>query len=99
MVVARVILKKAQSYKIGGRRWLKDVPHTLKGSELAEYVNNGYFSVTFIKGSLEDLQEKAEKKATAVVKHHEKVKTKVVDEEDEEAVMPKKAVGLKKRKP
>ena len=87
MTTARVILKQAQTYSLGGRRFIKDVPQIVTGDEVDQFKNNGYFHVTMLKT--------AEKKAAEKLAREE-------DETDEEleeksSVKASKVKGLKKR--
>lgn len=87
MVIARVILKEARSYRQGGRRFIKDVPQTIKGEEVTQYQNNGYFSVTILKGKVEEPAPSS------------KAKVEPLDDDDDldEAPSKKSGSGLKKR--
>ena len=58
-MVARVVLKKAKTYSLGGRRFIKDVPQTIKGEEnIVEYQNNAYFHVAILDGKAKKKQAK-----------------------------------------
>ena len=51
-MAARVVLRKARTYQLGGRRWIKDVPGIVKGEELIkQYQENAYFHVSVLGGS------------------------------------------------
>lgn len=93
MLVARVILKEARSYRHGGRRFIKDVPQTIKGDEVKEYLHNGFFSVTVLKGK-EELEQpsSSSKPKEAPVKS-----SKDDDEDDDDKPAKKSSAGLKKR--
>lgn len=86
MVVARVILKEARSYRQGGRRFIKDVPQTIKGDDVRQYLDNGYFHVSILKGK-EELTPSVSSKAKAAP---------VEDDEDDEPAK-KSSGGLKKK--
>lgn len=46
MSTARVVLRGAQTYKLGGLSWLKDNPKTIKGEDkIRAFEQNGYFHV------------------------------------------------------
>lgn len=67
-LVARVVLREAKTYNISGRRWIKDVPGVVRGSEAIQtYQDNGYFHVTVLKsGTKEAVEEPAAEKAAPV---------------------------------
>lgn len=89
MVVARVILKGARSYRVGDRRFIKDVPQVIKGAEVAQYEQNGYFHVAVMKGASKvELDEDSADEAPAAKKA---VSPKAA------ALKTKATVGLKKR--
>ena len=49
-MVARVVLRKAMTYSLGGKRWIKDVPGIVKGESKIEVMKaNGYFHVHVLK--------------------------------------------------
>jgi hypothetical protein len=52
MMTARVVLKKAKSYKFEGKRYFQDVPQTVHGEdEIKLFQENGFFNVTVLKGA------------------------------------------------
>lgn len=62
MTTARVVLKGARTYSLGGRRWIQDVPQIVHGEdEVKSFKENGYFHVTMLK---KDAVKAAEKKAS-----------------------------------
>lgn len=65
---ARVTLVGAETYKLAGRKFIKDLPKVIKGSELIkQYRDCGYFSVS-------DLAPKMKKiSASSVEKKNKKV--------------------------
>jgi len=83
--VARVILKKCRTYRVGDRRFIKDVPQVIKGDEVDEYKDNGYFHVVMMKAKPAD--KVAEKKLAA-----ERV---LEDDEVEHVAPPKKKLAAK----
>lgn len=92
MVVARVILKGARSYRVGDRRFIKDVPQVIKGAEVAQYEQNGYFHVAVLKGASKvehDDDDSADEAPAA--------KKKAVVPPKAAALKTKATVGLKKR--
>ena len=48
---AKVILRKARTYNLGGKRWIKDVPGIVHGDAVKQYKENGYFYVAMLKDS------------------------------------------------
>lgn len=93
MVVARVILKEARSYRQGGRRFIKDVPQIIRGDEVKQFVDNGYFTVSILKGKDElDKSTSSSAPAKAPAKP-----AKDEDDEDDDTPAKKSGTGLKKR--
>jgi len=43
---AKVILKGAKSYNVGGQRFVQNIPVIVKGSMVDELKHNGYFKFT-----------------------------------------------------
>lgn len=80
MVVARVILKGAKSYRLGGRRFIKDVPQVIKGDEVTQYLENGFFHVAMLKGEVAKPVPSSSKR--------EVVETDEDDDVDEEPELP-----------
>lgn len=86
MAKAKVILKQAKTYNIGGKRWIKDVPGTVEGEEnIQKYEANGFFTVVRLK----DAESKAMKKKAQ--------EEDAEDEEVEEQAASKAAKKLKAR--
>ncbi len=78
-MLARVVLKKAKTYTLGGRRWIKDVPGRVEGEDQVKaYQENGYFSVTVLEGSKKKKKKKkgSGKKSGKTSKSSSKKKTK-----------------------
>ena len=60
---AKVILRGAKTYNLGGMRWIKDVPKIVHGEDkVKEFKENGYFYVVMLK-SKSDKKKKSSKKA------------------------------------
>ncbi len=77
MAKARVVLRKAKTYQLGGKRWIKDVPMVVRGEEnVAMYKSNGYFHVTMIKDKSESSEKSAKKKKSKKSKSGSKSKKK-----------------------
>lgn len=82
-VQARVILKGAKSYNLGGKRFIQDVPVLINGEEeVKSFQQNGYFSVTMLKS----------KKIEAASKEEDE------EDMDEEETSGKSKKGLLKKK-
>lgn len=62
MAKARVVLKGASSYSVGGVRFLKGVPRVVSGKDVELFKQNAYFHVVVL-----DEGKKAEKKEAAPV--------------------------------
>lgn len=79
---ARVILKECRTYThpASGKKFIKDVPQIVRGEEVQEYINNGFFKVT----ELESKTVKVKKK-----------KNTQDDESEETASKPKKKLKKK----
>lgn len=77
-MVARIVLKKSKTYSLGGRRWIKDVPQTIRGEEnILSFKQNGYFHVTLLSKDKDVKKKKAgKKKSSSKSKAGKKVKNK-----------------------
>ena len=81
-MVARVTLRKAKTYNLGGKRWIKDVPQLVRGEEaVQEFQNNGYFRVHILEEGTKEIKKakkvlKAQKQASKSRKASSKSKDK-----------------------
>ena len=48
---AKVILRGARTYNLGGKRWIKDVPNIIHDDAIKQYKENGYFYVVILKSN------------------------------------------------
>ncbi len=84
---ARVVLKGAKTYTLGGKRWIKDVPNFVTDEkQVKEYQANGFFSVTVLKQAPKPVEEDREDDEDESDEAEEASKGK-----------SKKSKGLKKR--
>ena len=47
--IARVVLRKAKTYNLRGKKYYKDVHQIVKGEDVDEFINNGYFYCKLLK--------------------------------------------------
>jgi len=61
-MTARVVLRKAKTYKFKSATWIKNVPRIVTGRELIkQYQNNGFFNVKVLKDEVSVKKDKTEK--------------------------------------
>lgn len=96
-MVARVTLRKAKTYNLGGKRWIKDVPQLVRGEEaVKEFENNGYFRVHILRdGSSEAKKAKKtlKRQKAATKTRSSKSKSSSKKSKDKKKKTKKKAKG------
>jgi len=74
---AKVILRGARTYTLGGKRWIKDVPGIVNGDDVKQYKENAYFYVVMLKDSGPKKKKEKEKQSKAEEPQVDKKKTKL----------------------
>ena len=70
-MLARVVLKKAKTYSLGGKRYIKDVPVRIEGEDqIRSFQENAYFSVTVLEGKVGKRKGKTPKEIFTGKKFH-----------------------------
>lgn len=75
MVRAKVVLRGARTYTLGGKRWIKDVPGIVNGDAVKQFQENGYFYVAVLKSK--DAKKTKKSKSDAEPQANKKKKKKL----------------------